>query len=308
MLISLFFSFLLTLSAVPAMGREATSPPETGAAGAPARGPNVKSALRILPTPAGLAQSGELALYPAEKLTDHIGAAAATYRDYGVIESGSISFAPPAGKRPRFAIDLYRFGEAKNAFGIFRVERGEHAEALDVGAEGAWESGLLSFWQGPYYARIASGASRDSTLACARSLTGLLPTAGDTLIQMGFFPRATINGTERWVPHTYLGIKGLDDVWTATCTDSAGTFQVLFRRNRPPLRDEEVGKAGKIAAMATEKNPVELINLSGEEKGKVLILFFKKMSRYAAGYVGPKPSGTRTTFLANWVDQLPAGR
>ncbi len=271
----------------------------------PSQIPKVESVLRLVPSPPGLSRAGDVDIYPVDKLSDHLDGGAEAYRSYGVIETGTVSFTRPGARLPLITVDLHRFADAKNAFGIFRQERSDHAEDLKVGAEAAWQSGLLTLWQGPFYARIVSGASRDSTLDCARSLVTLLPTAGDTLNEMGLFPRATIAGTERWIPRSFLGIKGLDDIWTAACRDSAGTFQVFFRRGRPPLSEAEVGKAGKITAQATESSPVEMIDLRGERKGEVLLLLFKKLGRYTAGYVGPKPSNARASFLGHWADQLP---
>ena len=285
-----------------------TSSPAAAGPRPPANMPDAGSVLRILPNPGDMARHGDIALYPASRLAEYIDGAAETYREYGVIETSTVSFGPPTAKLPRITIDLHRMYEPKNAFGIFRVERSDKAEDLKLGGEAAWQSGLLTFWQGPYYARLVSEASRDTTIACARALSDLLPADGDTLIQMGFFPRAAISGSERWVPRSYLGIKGLDDVWTATCRDTAGTFDVFFRRNRPPLRQADVGKVGKILTQVTVEKPIQLIQLEKGEKGRVLILFYKKMARYTAGYLGPKPNADRTAFMSKWIDQLPTGR
>lgn len=303
MLIVFILSLAIAFSAAPACGQDGAPVSGARASSPSAKVPDVESVLRILPPPSGLAQVGEIKVTPSAKVAGVDPAAG----DYGVIEIGSVSFGR-AGAGAQMTVDLSRLPASKNAFGIFRSKRAEGAEALTIGAEGAWMPGVMTFWQGPYYARIAGEAPRDSILACARTLSGILPTAGDTLIEMGLFPRAAINGTERWIPRSFLGIKGLNDVWTATCSDSAGTFEVLYRFNRPPLREEEVGKVGKIVAKATEQSPIQMIDLAGSEKGKVLLLVYKKMSRYAAGYVGPKPSSKRVTFISNWVDQLPHGR
>jgi hypothetical protein len=314
MLISLLLSLLLSMVAATAWGQSPQIPPpeptpqERHLSAAAAQIPKVESVLRLLPTPPGLARTGDVEIYTVAKLSDHLDGGAEVYRQYGAVETGTVSFTRPGVRLPLITVDLHRFGEPKNAFGIFRLERSEHAEEIKLGGEAAWQSGLLTLWQGPFYARIVSGASRDSTLGCARDLLSLLPTSGDTLNELGLFPRASTTGTERWIPHAFLGIKGLDDVWTATCQDSAGTFQVLFRRNRPPLSDAEVGKAGKITTRASNTSPIEMIDLRGDEKGKVLLLFYKKMARYAAGYVGPKPNNQRASFISHWVDQLPLWR
>jgi hypothetical protein len=269
--------------------------------------PDAGAILHILPPPTGMDRMGEISIYPIARLADYIDGAAEVYKEYGVMESATVAFGPAGAQVPRITIDLHHTYEAKNAFGLFRLEKGDAAESLDIGAESAWQSGLLTFWRGPYYVRIVSEAGLESTLGCARTLDAILPTGMDSLVAMGFFPRATIEGTERWVPRSYLGIRGLDDIWTATCKDTAGTFDVLFRKNRPPLREADVGKAGKIVSTTTDTSPIQMIRLEQEEKGKILILFYRKLGRYVAGYVGPKPNDQRTTFISKWADVLPTG-
>ena len=262
--------------------------------------------LRSLPPPAGLAPVGEVAVYPAERLWDYIDGAAEAYRDYGVVETATVGFGRQDATLPRMTIDLHRMAEPKGALGIFQSERGEKAEDLHLGSGSSWQNGLLLLWRGPYYARIVTEASRETTLACAEALAGILPAGVDSFPVFRVFPdTGRVRAQDTFVARAFLGIRGLDNVWMASYSDTAGIYRLFVTRNRPPLREEDVADHGKIIAMPSQSTPVQLIEL---EKGRVVILFYKKMSRYLAGYIGSPPRRDRTQTLSHWIDSLPLGR
>jgi hypothetical protein len=260
--------------------------------------------LRDLASPAGMVPSGEVAVYAPEKLWDHIDGAAQAYIDYGVAESATISFQKPGAALPRITIDLHRMAEPKGAFGLFSMERSGKGTDVQIGRGSSLEKGMLTFWTGDSYVRIVSDASNDTTIAVAKALAGILPARDDALPVLEIFPsERRITGGDGYTAVAFEGIKHLDDVWTATYSDSAGSYRLFLRRNRPPIRSTDLPPKAKITAMPKEKSPIQLIELGG--KDQVLVLFYIKKSLYLAGFEGPKPDNARTKRIAAWIESLP---
>jgi len=264
---------------------------------------DVGSLLRSLDPPDGFVMDGEVAVYPADRLWDYINGGADAYLRNGVLETAALSIRRPSESLPSITIDLHRMSASNGAEAIFGEEKSPTAESLKLGSGGAWQSGLLSFWDGPYYARIVTQTTRDSTLACAEALARLLPTRLEPMPIFRLFPHGErVSDSETRSVKPYLGIHGMTDVYSMRFRDSAGEYELFLRKNRPPLTEKNVEKLGKIASMPTRDSPIQKIDL---EDGRVLLLFYIKMCPYMAGYLGPKPDQSRIALLGQWVEGLP---
>lgn len=260
--------------------------------------------LRDLAPPAGLVSAGDVAVYAPDKLWDHIDGAAQAYIDYGVAESATVSFQKPGAVLPRITVDLHRMSEPKGAFGLFSLERSGKGTDVQIGRGSSLEQGMLTFWSGDSYVRIVSDASTDTTVALARALASILPAREDALPVLEVFPPEwRISGGDGYTAVGFDGIKHLDDVWTASYADSAGTYRLFLRRNRPPIRSIDLPPKAKITAMPKEKSPIQSIELG--DKDRVLVLFYIKKSLYLAGFEGPKPNDARTKRISAWIESLP---
>lgn len=263
-------------------------------------------ALERLGPPPGMEREGEIAVYPAERLWDYIDGAADIYLDYGVEETAAVSFKRPASELPEVVIDLHQMADTKGSFGIFANDRAGGGEGVGLGAASLWTPGFLAFRKGRYYARIVTEISKDSTLALARRLDDLLPAEADSFPALDLFPAdGRIRSKDSYVARRFLGIRTLDDIWSAAYADSAGEYRLLLRGNRIPLREGDVQGIGKIVSVPTDERPVQMIELAGD---RTLILFYIRKCRYLSGYYGAKPGPEMTARIARWVDSLPKVR
>jgi hypothetical protein len=260
--------------------------------------------LRDLPPPAGLVVSGEMAVYSPEKLWDHIDGAAQAYIDYGVAETATVSFQKLGAQLPRITVDLHRMAEPKGAFGIFSMERSGKGKEVEIGSGSSMEKGMLIFWKGDSYARIVSDASRDTTIALANALAAILPERDEEMPMLGYFlQKDRLPDGDGYTAISFEGIRHLNDIWTAAYADSAGSYRLLLRKNRPPVRSTDLPPKAKILASPKEKTPIQMIELGSPDQ--TMLLFYIKKAQYLAGYIGPRPSAARQKQISAWVEALP---
>lgn len=259
--------------------------------------------LSSLPAPEGMRIAGDVAVYDAAHLADYIDGAAETYRAHGVVETATVAYRTPGSELPELSIDLHRMGDAKGAQAMHEAERSPSGERLYVGSGGTWQTGMLTFWDGPYYARIVSELSRDRTEAVARDLARLLPVDSILMPIYRLFPEeGRVRKGEQHIVEGVLGIASLNDAWLVEYRDAGGDYSLFLRRNRPPVRSAEIEHLGTMKSVPTKESPIQRIDL---KDGRMLLIFYIKNNANLAGYLGAPPDSVRQLRLTRWVDSLP---
>ncbi len=259
--------------------------------------------LEGLPPPPGMERDGQVAVYPPERLWDYIDGAAELYIDYGVEETATVAFKRSRADLPEIVIDLHRMADPKGAFGLFSAEEIRGAEDAGLGSASIWTAGFLVFRKGRYYARVVSEVSKDSTIACVAALADRLPSEEESFPILDLFPAdGRIASKDGYVARAFLGIRGFDDLWTASYADSTGEYRLILRGNRLPLREKDLEGVGRIASVPTDESPIQMIELPGD---RALILFYVRKCYYLSGYYGRKPDAAMIKRIALWVDGLP---
>ena len=258
--------------------------------------------LKGVTPPDGFVVADSVAVYKADRLWDYIDGAADAYLRRGVVETATISFRRPEADLPSVTIDVHRFLDPKGPLEMFFAEKSPAAEILPLGSGGAWQEGLLTFWDATYYIRIVSDSPRDSTMLFAKALTHVLPTKADVLPVFRLFPfENRIDGSEALHVREFLDIPHFDYINTVRYQDDAGGYQLFLGPNRPPTWVSNLGDKGKVKASPIETSPIHLIDLAD---GRNLIVFYIKGSSYLMGYVGQKPDSTRTGVISRWVEMF----
>lgn len=252
--------------------------------------------------PDGFVMADSVAVYKADRLWDYIDGAADSYLRRGVVETATISFRRPTDELPSVTIDLHRFLDAKGPLEMFTEEKSPTAEVLLLGSGGAWQEGLMTFWDATYYVRILSDTSRDSTLLFAEAVAHTLPTKADVLPIFRMFPfENRIDGSEEVFVRDFLSIPHFDHINTVRFQDDVGDYQLFLGPNRPPTWVSNLGDKGTVKASPIETSPIHLIDLAD---GRNLIVFYIKGSSYLMGYVGQKPDSLRTGVISRWVEMF----
>jgi hypothetical protein len=107
----------------------------------------------LFPTMDGWEPEGEPMVYGADNLFEYLDGAADLYLTYDFMEMGSLSYYDSQGRG--LTIDIFEHGSDADAFGIYSQERPSSMKAVDIGAQGYYEFGILNFCQGHYYVKIA---------------------------------------------------------------------------------------------------------------------------------------------------------
>ena len=117
-------------------------------------------------------------------------------------------------------VEVYRHGDATQAFGIYSQERLANARFLDIGAQGYQEPNVLNFMSGPYYVKISgysTGVEDERTLlAFGRKMEGILGGKSALPKILSSFPREGMKkNTEKFVSKDFLGYSYLHSGYTA---------------------------------------------------------------------------------------------
>jgi hypothetical protein len=130
------------------------------------------------------------------------------------VRGGSAGGAQPGW----ISVDIYNMGTALHAFGIYRSERPPGAKPFAAGTEGYEGDGLIAFWGGPYYVKVAlaegddAGAARALAAQTARHPVFTSPMPGE----LKRLPTAKrIAQSERYAKKDALGHGFLKEVVSA---------------------------------------------------------------------------------------------
>lgn len=137
----------------------------------------------IMPTTvAGWQSVDDGQIYDTESIYSYIDGHAEVYMAYGMVRCVSQRYSGPEGE-PDIVVDLFEQGSAADAFGVFTHDR--DGEEVDVGQNGLFRHGWLSFWKGHWfgsvYAEGESEASKEAVLTLGRA-------AADAITEVGEMP------------------------------------------------------------------------------------------------------------------------
>jgi len=88
--------------------------------------------------------------YDGETIFDYIDGAGEVYRAYNMRECLSRRYT--ATGLPTIVLDIFDMGSSEDAFGVFTHDR--DGKTVDVGQEGLYRQGWLSFWKGRFFVSI----------------------------------------------------------------------------------------------------------------------------------------------------------
>src|SRR3989304_6303966 len=112
--------------------------------------------------------------YDGESIFDYIDGAGEVYRAYNM--RGCLSRRYTATGLPTIVLDIFDMGSSEDAFGVFTHDR--DGKTVDVGQEGLYRQGWLSFWKGRFFVSIYM----ERETVDAKEAAYHLARAGDSLI------------------------------------------------------------------------------------------------------------------------------
>ena len=93
----------------------------------------------------------EDAIYDAESIYSYIDGHAEVYLAYGMRRCLARSYRGPAGESG-ITVDVFEMPTTADAFGVFTHDR--DGDPVEIGADGLFRYGWLSFWQGSFFVSV----------------------------------------------------------------------------------------------------------------------------------------------------------
>jgi hypothetical protein len=158
------------------------------------------------------ADRGEL--YDRESIFSYIDGHAEVYLAYGMQSCLARRYSAPSGEAD-IALDVFEMASPADAYGVFTYDR--DGEKVDIGHDGLYRYGWLSFWKGPFFVSVTaeseSAASREAVLALGRSVGALIEGEGALPSIVGELPAGGLDASSvRFLhsqqildTHLYLG-------------------------------------------------------------------------------------------------------
>jgi len=150
--------------------------------------------------------------YGPSDLFEYIDGNADLFLGYGFQELAVGDYVRPvkaAGAQAEWiSVDIYDMGSPVHAFGIYRCERPPDAKRFPAGAEGYEGNGLVAFWGGRYYVKVAlvEGESAEAAQTLAAAAAKRLAPGPGMPRELRRLPRANrIADSERYVGMGALG-------------------------------------------------------------------------------------------------------
>lgn len=171
------------------------------------------------------------AVYNPETLYEYIDGAADIYLNYDFRELASLYY--ERDENQGISVDVYRHSTRRNAFGIYSQERPRDSDFIDVGTQAYYDKGILNFYLGVYYVKIAGFSLGDEDESILESLAKRVaarlderPGFPETLAALPDSGR--IPNSEKYIAMSFMGHGFLKSAFVADYKVGDGEFDVFI--------------------------------------------------------------------------------
>jgi hypothetical protein len=174
---------------------------------------------RALPDRSGeWTRAAQIQMFHPGDLWEHIDGAAEQYLTYGFQDLATTRYSSDQ-TRTVVVAEIYRMGDARGAFGIYRQEVSPKARPVALGVEGRASSNTIRFWTGEFYVKLTTppggGRMRELEALGAAIAKGLGP-PGTMPAEAGWFPSAgQLPDSVKFIPADALGQAAFTNAFEA---------------------------------------------------------------------------------------------
>lgn len=182
----------------------------------------------------GWEQDGKMKVFNDDNLFDHINGAAEFYHSYNFQKLWVVRYSKGDAE---IALEVYDHGNAKNAFGIYSMERPPEAKVRDIGTQGYYEEAILNFVTGQYYVKMNSYREPDAganvLLSTARKVSNMLCENPELPEIIEVFPEENlVPNSRQYISNTFMGLKFLGGAYRGKYKTDEGTLTLfVMQRN-----------------------------------------------------------------------------
>lgn len=256
---------------------------------------------------AGIERSSEIRVFKGESLYEYIDGGAEIYHTYGFVEVATANY---TFDETEMVIDIYRFDNSDNAYGLFASFRPDNPVFIQLGAEGFSSPTSIDFVKGAFVVRVIafeeSAEAEQAINALASQINNMLPGSDARPARFSFFPRdAVIEATDRIYAQSFLGHKFLTDVYSRDYRIDNDTLTLFLSEDEGEEKFILWFELG-VADGSAEPGPDDLLF----DDGKVFVLENSYYGKIAAGLNGDNLLGMINysddykDLLNGWLDSM----
>ena len=188
---------------------------------------------KLFPDVAGWRKKGAVETFSAENLYKYIDGAAENFLNYDFKQLAVQNYANDQGQA--LSAEIYFYGTAENAFGIYSSEKPIAGNYLELGSQGYAEAGILNFICSACYVKLSGfglgGNGQEVLEALGRAIAGAIgnKTALPKLLQ-AFPGPGKIPNSERFILNNFMGHDFLHVVYVADYLVHGQNFQLFIIR------------------------------------------------------------------------------
>jgi hypothetical protein len=257
---------------------------------------------------AAVRRSSEIRTFYGDSLWQYINGGAELYHRYNFVEVATVDYKT---KATEITVDIYRFDNAVNAYGLYSMIRPDKAGLLSLGIEGFASAGSLQFVKGEYLVNLIGYDESDATnfalAQAAEELNKLIPGTTDRPDAFRVFPEdKALRTTDRYFAESFLGIGFLTHVYSQDYLLDADTITLFLSQDEPGTKLLEWSKH------ATESGKTDLVASDFPfDDGKAFITYDAYYGKIIAGLRKGKLVGIvgysekHKCYFIDWLESLP---
>ncbi len=257
--------------------------------------------------PAGIERSSEIRTFKGESLFEYINGGAEIYHTYDFIEVATATYKINGIE---MVVDIYRFENPDNAYGLFASFRPDNPAFVQLGAEGFSSPTSIDFVKGPFVVKVIgfekSAEIEQAVFVLASEINGILPANDNRPQKFSIFPQGEIiEATDRVYAESFLGHKFLTDVYSRKFQIDGDTLMLFITEDGPGekfARWFELGAADGSAEPASD----DLLF----DDGRAFVIENSYYGRIITGLKGEHLLGVinysddKKDFLTEWLDLM----
>ena len=257
---------------------------------------------------AAVRRSSEIQTFYGDSLWEYINGGAELYHRYNFVEVATVDYKT---ETIEITVDIYRFDNAVNAYGLYSMIRPQKAGLLSLGVEGFASAGSLQFVKGEYFVNLIgyneSDATNHALAQAAQELNKLIPGTTSRPDAFDLFPEdKALCATDRYLAESFLGIGFLTHVFSQDYLLDADTVTLFLSQDEPSAKllewSKHAAESGKLDLAASD---------FPFDDGKAFITYDAYYGKIIAGLrkgklVGMVGYSERLRhYLIDWLESLP---
>ncbi len=236
----------------------------------------------ILPDIKGLSLKEKPSFYTEANLYEYINGAADLYLNYKFKKLTVIEYKDKF--KGAITVDIYEHENLSNGFGIYCSEKPADDNFLKIGTEGYYEKGILNFYKGKYYVKIASFGIKENEknilINLAKNISNQLKVKiGNPKILNSFPDKHKIKNSEKYISMNFLGHSFLHSAFTVDYSLDGISYSIFIIETDTQIQTKNILEnymsflKKKGVVIETNNDILNFIDPYYKRKGKLFIKF-----------------------------------